>query len=145
MGHSVSGITWACEFVSQRWDSPLACGSLHAISWVASFWQIRSLTWRSSSGFTVVRRCSGSARMVSLGLVSTDSLLTLSHQQTGGETYQNVCFINILDKYGSLLTKIGCLPSMSTTADCTCKPRNTGELCSLLRTHGKQEKKKPLN
>lgn len=78
-GHSVSGITWACVFVSQRWDSLRACGNLHTASWVASFWQINSLTWRSLAEFTVVRWHSGSAPMVPLGLVSTDSLRTPSH------------------------------------------------------------------
>lgn len=139
-GRSVSGITWLRAFVSQRWDSPLACGNLHTASWVESFWQIDCLAWRSLSEFTVLRRYSGSACMVSLGLISTDSLRTLSHVW-GGETYQNVRFMNILDKYASFLTKIGSLLRMSTRTHCICKTRNTVKMHSLLRTHGKQEKK----
>lgn len=83
-------------------------------------------------GFTVVRRHSGPAHLVSLGFFSMASMHILSYmcQPSRGDTDKNMCFASILDKYDRLLTKPGCLPSMSTTTHCTCKAGNKVKVCS---------------
>ena len=119
--HLVCGITWAFVSVSQRGDSALECGNLHTASWTTSFWQINSQTWRSLTEFTVVRWRSGSAHVVSLGLVSTDSLRIPSHI-CAGKWEERHTKISVLSTYWINISAYwqNRMPSM---AHSTCKTK----------------------